>query len=594
VVWLVPFSDHFCITIMPKLTAVKKDKEIKIPIRKGTKVRLLKPHDKSYPSYKEGDIAVILNKQESQDNKGKELLLYVAIIRRFNGHHWNFSSNAQKFLISEDEFEIIEPVNKKPKSSKTLICEVCETRKNRELFKKYKGFLICDNCFDNHFRYCRNCEKCIPHSDSYDINDEDNEVVCRECYEEYYSRCNRCERLFLNDDDEIHNGMCSYCRDEYNNSHNIIMPDDKRFIDKSTQDRDLPIGVEIEAELKDSDNYDTIIDSLRNTGCGICEDGSLDNGIEIQIPASNNGITERLVNNVCRVLKRHCYIDDKCGLHIHIGYPSDLTAIKNAIIMAYISEPIFYGINPRSRMYSHFCQPIRRDFNLKEILNVKPDTIDKLLYSKHFGKDIKKKSIESYKKEKYNSCRYSGFNLHSHFYRGTLEFRYHAGTIDPVKIMNWANLLKTILIYAKKYFIKKNVLEIEHSKTYEERSGRLFNMIGLSGNLKRYFTERYQKFNKAKNEIEKKIEERGGVSSEQVQRPEEFFGTALFDETEGIVPAGRPRSIIREELEIDEDEARNRYRWYSNTPPSQNPPASQNPPDISESDISEIADELRL
>ena len=516
VVWLVPLSDHFFITIMTKQTEIKKnngkEKEVRVPLYKGTKIRLLKNSNKHFNSYGKGDIGVILY-EDKRHNKENKSFQYIAIIRREGKVHWNFSRHASRFIIQESEFEVIKPINKND-NSKTLICEVCDKRKEKDLFKKYKGFLICDSCFNRHFLYCRDCDSIIPKNEACFINrnDNDNDIVCQDCANKNYLRCGGCEILFPIDD--IHNGMCEPCREDYNENHNIIVPDNNRFVDKSIQNRDLPIGVEIEAELDDSEDYTLISRTLRRSGCGVCEDGSLNMGIEIQVPASNGGMTERLVNNACRVLKRHCYITNTCGLHVHIGYPADLTALKNAIIMAYVSEPIFYGVNPRSREYSRYCLPIRRDFALKEILNVKPNTIDKLLYSRKFGEKIGKKTIEAYKREKYNSCKYAGFNLHSHFYRGTLEFRYHSGTLDPVKIMNWANLLKTILIYAKKDFIKKNVLEVENSKSYEERSGRLFNLIGLSGDLKQYFIERYNKFNKKKKEIDKKINSQPGATLE--------------------------------------------------------------------------------
>ena len=39
--------------------------------------------------------------------------------------------------------------------------------------------------------------------------------------------------------------------------------------------------------------------------------------------------------------------------------------------------------------------------------------------------------------EKYNDSRYRGFNLHSRFLHGTIEYRYHHGTLSDYYINNW-------------------------------------------------------------------------------------------------------------------------------------------------------------
>ena len=96
---------------------------------------------------------------------------------------------------------------------------------------------------------------------------------------------------------------------------------------------------------------------------------------------------------------------------------------------------------------------------------------------------------------KYNDCRYFGFNLHSLFYRDTIEFRYHAGTIEPEKIMSWSKLLRSILIYVRYSYNKGDVLGLIEQPVISGKLRYLGDMLNLDGSLKSYFLNRYIKFN---------------------------------------------------------------------------------------------------
>ena len=48
--------------------------------------------------------------------------------------------------------------------------------------------------------------------------------------------------------------------------------------------------------------------------------------------------------------------------------------------------------------------------------------------------------------DKYNDARYSGLNMHSRYYHGSLEFRLHSGTLNSRKIFNWISILNVIII----------------------------------------------------------------------------------------------------------------------------------------------------
>ena len=49
----------------------------------------------------------------------------------------------------------------------------------------------------------------------------------------------------------------------------------------------------------------------------------------------------------------------------------------------------------------------------------------------------------------YNSSRYHGLNLHSKFYHGTIEFRYHEGEVDPERIISWIEFCNSTMTLAR-------------------------------------------------------------------------------------------------------------------------------------------------
>lgn len=57
------------------------------------------------------------------------------------------------------------------------------------------------------------------------------------------------------------------------------------------------------------------------------------------------------------------------------------------------------------------------------------------------------------KTQKYNSARYCALNLHSFFYRGTIEFRHHQGTTMATKATNWGMVCAAVVDAASRLTI---------------------------------------------------------------------------------------------------------------------------------------------
>lgn len=229
------------------------------------------------------------------------------------------------------------------------------------------------------------------------------------------------------------------------------------------------------------------------------DDGSLDSsGIEIQVPASSGRHIARLVQQACRSLEENGFdISRRCGLHVHIEYPSRMKTIKRLLLMIYACEPVFYAINPKNRQYSNFCQPLNKAFSVHEIIHTEAKGIDRLFYSKKH-RDLTKSKVRDFKRAKWNECRYFGFNLHSLFYQKTVEFRYHAGTMSPFKIIRWLRFLKAILLYVRFNYNQEEVLRLIEQPTILSKIKYLKKALRLDESLFSYLVSRYIKFRKQK------------------------------------------------------------------------------------------------
>jgi len=371
--------------------------------------------------------------------------------------------------------------SKKEKSK----CEQCEGRFYKEELITFDDQIWCKDCLREETTICADCDERIYSDDATYVNDD---PICERCYDNNYFRCEHCERHYHNDN-YGEDGYCQYCLE--NDDKPTICPDNERYYSKSRWD--LPAGVEIEAE---GGNYCDVYDELADEGFGVQNDGSLEDGIEIQVPASNRGSTEKLVRRACKSLEENGFdISKRCGLHVHIEYPSRMKTIKRLLLMIYACEPIFYAINPQSRLDNNFCQPLNRAFSLHEIIQTKAQDMDKLFYSKRYP-DLTRSKIKHFKKVKWNDCRYFGFNLHSLFHQRTIEFRYHAGTISPEKIMRWIKFLKAILLYVRFNYNHEEVLRLVEQPTVLSKIKHLKNTLKLDELSFSYLVNRYIRFHK--------------------------------------------------------------------------------------------------
>jgi hypothetical protein len=219
------------------------------------------------------------------------------------------------------------------------------------------------------------------------------------------------------------------------------------------------LSVEIEVASIDS-GYDTA-KAVRKWRGGIVEDGSLPNsGFEINTaPAGGDKFIEQ-ITEICAALARgNANVTAACGLHVHIDARDfDHYTIRRLVDVYALIEDALFGMASPSRRTSTYCTPCGKTYRQAMQAGAVPYKVAKAntlraVYDFRNNADpaerkYQGRSLCSRKKNKYESARYHALNLHSWFYRGTVECRIFNGTTNRDKIVHWGMLWARILDYA--------------------------------------------------------------------------------------------------------------------------------------------------
>ncbi|MGA8180305.1 MAG: amidoligase family protein [Desulfobacterales bacterium] len=134
-------------------------------------------------------------------------------------------------------------------------------------------------------------------------------------------------------------------------------------------------------------------------------------------------------------------IDKSCGLHVHHGV--DLAKyscahLQQLVRIVHPFERQFYLLIPGDRHHAETCRPMEID--VEAFLDICDGgsefgtcELKKLWYS---AENRCEEFTESH--SRYDKTRYHGLNLHSYWYRSTIEFRYHSSVLlDIDEAMQW-------------------------------------------------------------------------------------------------------------------------------------------------------------
>jgi hypothetical protein len=185
--------------------------------------------------------------------------------------------------------------------------------------------------------------------------------------------------------------------------------------------------------------------------------------MEIVSSPANGDVFLNQIEDLCRAINlSDGDTDRKCGLHIHIDCRDhSFFDVAKLVKVYFLIENELYSLLPASRRDNNYCKKCAKHHmrlleSTEGLLKRRSKKVSENRYMPKFSANAKARlvydasgeDIKSEKASKYNHNRYFGLNLHSWIYRGSIEFRMGAGTINASKIKSWALLCNAIIEYA--------------------------------------------------------------------------------------------------------------------------------------------------
>ena len=139
---------------------------------------------------------------------------------------------------------------------------------------------------------------------------------------------------------------------------------------------------------------------------------------------------------VRRVRKAGAKVNGSCGIHVHVDAANhNRQSLKNLIGIMYSKEDIlFKALQVDPNRADEYCKKVRENM-LRQARTLSSDETKDLTELEaiwYGGRDGHT--------DHYNWTRYHALNLHSVFYRGTVEFRCFNSTLDPARVAAYVNL----------------------------------------------------------------------------------------------------------------------------------------------------------
>lgn len=180
--------------------------------------------------------------------------------------------------------------------------------------------------------------------------------------------------------------------------------------------------------------------------------------VEMVTPKLTYAELPKLQECVRRVRKAGAKANSSCGIHVHVDASNhNRQSLKNLIGIMYSKEDILFKalqVDPiRAR---DFCQKVREPM-LRQARTLSSDETTDLT---QLEKIWYEGNVES--TEHYNWTRYYALNLHSVFYRGTVEWRCFNSTLHAGKVAAYVNLC--LAISAQAIAQRSTVMRKTHSE----------------------------------------------------------------------------------------------------------------------------------
>ncbi len=314
---------------------------------------------------------------------------------------------------------------------------------------------LCDRCPD-----CCHCDHCEHCGDATD-NQCSNCNNCSDCCECYY--CEGCGDRHYSDN---FCGDCDHCNDccTCGSGSPCTYSGKLKFHTAKLGEFKLNPSkrhISLEIEVSDGDSEE-MHSTLRDWSDSLVEDGSLpDSGWELNLnPSSGDRFIEH-TNEIAQALREvHASVNGSCGMHCHVDARDfgwfDL--FKLCKLYSKVEDGMFRLV-ARSRRNNHYSEACGDFYNFHSFKTFKMDLIRKLYgwtpgkqkpcttYGKTHKCAHKNGGYRAFSErgDKYHHSRYHALNLHSFFYRQTVEFRHHHGTTAAKKMQGWGMVCASVM-----------------------------------------------------------------------------------------------------------------------------------------------------
>lgn len=230
---------------------------------------------------------------------------------------------------------------------------------------------------------------------------------------------------------------------------------------------------------------------------GVTHDGSIEGeyGVEYQTPKLQGKNGEAFIMNLSKTMLKNGFTEASTnistGMHIHLDaedYKGD--KVQSLMLFYLLFEDVVQSFLPRSRRNNEYCIPIRDRYNFSEISRIS----NKINFEKIWYRELTRREVDRCKTSRHET-RYMGINMHSLLADQHLEVRYHSGTINARKILEWVNLHCKIMDFVVKNSLDKNTMrDIRTVTDIKEKTEILFDLIDLHSSSREYLMNRQVKF----------------------------------------------------------------------------------------------------
>jgi hypothetical protein len=366
---------------------------------------------------------------------------------------------------------------------------------------EYEGERLCPGCLqDATTTPCADCSYPIQEGDEYRHN---GDTLCSSCHDDRtHSDCENCGSN-THEDDLNNEGVCSNCEEDDSSVEREWSSDDLPEF-QSLHGGDIItsrriFSAEVEAYYSSHSDLESAAYELPRA-FGVEHDGSLSsNGIEFQTPKLQGKHGEDAIKNMCTILNRHDFrVNGTTGLHIHLdgaglipaSRRTEPKAMKDMLCFYMAMEDVMLSFLPRSRRSNRYCLSLTDGYSMDKIRDVKTIAgLESIWY-----KSRVRSRIEDRKSRKYDESRYYGVNFHSLLKDGHVEIRFHSGTLNATKILEWTNLHQRVIDSAVETTLCERAMA-GVGLSLREKTVLMYDLLGLTDRSRAYFDARQITFN---------------------------------------------------------------------------------------------------